>query len=160
MLERRSLDLRSGVASPSETAIAVLLIGPSDSRGRTLRNMFAPPDWEIREACSWRKAAAILDTRHIGVTICDAELQDGNWQALLADLQNRADPPSLIVSSRLADERLWAEVLNLGGYDVLVQPFDRAEVLRVARMAWASWRQRCQSWTAGPVAGLQMQAAS
>jgi hypothetical protein len=34
---------------------------------------------------------------------------------------------------------LWAEVLNLGGYDVLLKPFDRAEVVRVAGMAWRCW---------------------
>jgi len=36
---------------------------------------------------------------------------------LLADLQTRDHPPNLIASARLADERLQAEVLNLGGYD-------------------------------------------
>jgi DNA-binding NtrC family response regulator len=137
--------LREDAASPKKTAIAVLLVGPCDSRRRTLRNIFKTPDWQLREACTYREALGILDHRHIGVVICYTELQDGNWQTLLADLQNRTDPPNLIVSSRLADERLWAEVLNLGGYDVLVQPFDRAEVLRVARMACIAWQLRCQT---------------
>jgi len=66
-------------------------------------------------------------------------LAGGNWQALLGDLQSRVNPPNLIISSRLADERLWAEVLNLGGFDVLAQPFERSEVLRVVRMAWMAW---------------------
>jgi DNA-binding response OmpR family regulator len=39
------------------------------------------------------------------------------------------------VTSRLADERLWAEVLSLGGYDVLMKPFDVSEVYRVIRLA-------------------------
>ena len=30
---------------------------------------------------------------------------------------------------------LWAEVLNLGGYDVLAQPFDELEVRRVVALA-------------------------
>jgi DNA-binding response OmpR family regulator len=37
-------------------------------------------------------------------------------------------PPPLIVSDRLADEQLWAEVLSLGGYDLLMKPFDAKEV--------------------------------
>jgi hypothetical protein len=41
-------------------------------------------------------------------------------------------PPSLIVFSCLADEFLWAEVLNLGGFDVRMTPFEPEEVLRVA----------------------------
>jgi len=35
------------------------------------------------------------------------------------------------VTSRLADERLWAEALNLGAYDVLAKPFDSTEAMRV-----------------------------
>jgi len=52
----------------------------------------------------------------------------------------------LVVTSKLADESLWAEVLNLGGDDVLAQPFDHEEVTRVVRSAvrassdpWRPW---------------------
>jgi DNA-binding response OmpR family regulator len=52
------------------------------------------------------------------------------------DLQAESEaPPPLIVSSCVADDRLWAEVLNLGGYDLLTKPFLAAEVSRVVRMA-------------------------
>jgi DNA-binding response OmpR family regulator len=44
-------------------------------------------------------------------------------------------PPPLIVSDRLADERLWAEVLNLGAYDLLAMPFDAKEVLHAVSAA-------------------------
>ena len=138
------MDLRRQAAPASEGAISILLIAPRDSCCRALRDVLTPPQWEIREAATFREAVGILDSQGIAVAICDTEIGDGEWQVLLADLQDRANPPSLIVSSRLADERLWAEVLNLGAYDVLVQPFDHVEVLRVARMAWMSWRQKGQ----------------
>jgi DNA-binding NtrC family response regulator len=141
------MNVHTQVAAPAESAIAILLIGPQDSRRSALRNILTPPQWEIREAATYGEAVGILDNRRIAVAICDTEIADGNWQVLLSNLQSRVHPPNLIVSSRLADERLWAEVLNLGGYDVLVQPFDRGEVLRVARMAWMAWRQGCQSRT-------------
>jgi DNA-binding NtrC family response regulator len=51
------------------------------------------------------------------------------------------DAPALIVTCRLADERLWAEALNLGAYDVLAKPFDRDEVLRSVSLAWLNWHQ-------------------
>ena len=50
-------------------------------------------------------------------------------------------PPQLIVADRLADDALWAEVLNLGGYDLLMTPFEPEEVLRVVSMAW-DFRER------------------
>ena len=46
---------------------------------------------------------------------------------------------SLIVTSRLADEYLWAEALNLGAYDMLAKPFDASEVVRVLGSAWRHW---------------------
>ena len=51
-----------------------------------------------------------------------------------------ARPPLQIVTSRLANDRLWAEALNLGAYDVLARPFDAAEVLRSVGMAWRRWQ--------------------
>jgi len=158
--EETTLDLHTQMTTASEGAIAILLIGPLDSRRCALRNILTLPQWEIREAATYSEAVGILDNRRIAVTICDTEIEDGNWQALLANLQSRANPPNLIVSSRLADERLWAEVLNLGGYDVLVQPFDRGEVLRVARMAWMAWRQECPSRTAEKDGHLRLRAAA
>jgi hypothetical protein len=50
--------------------------------------------------------------------------------------------PLLIVASRLADEYLWAEVLNLGGHDVLAKPFQGAEVQWVLESAWRIWTNR------------------
>ena len=44
-----------------------------------------------------------------------------NWKKVLSDLRRFAHPPQLIVTSRTADDYLWAEVLNIGGYDVLPQ---------------------------------------
>jgi FixJ family two-component response regulator len=55
------------------------------------------------------------------------------------------------VTSRLADEYLWAEVLNLGGYDVLAKPLDKQEVSRTLNLAWEHWEnqriaaQRCKA---------------
>jgi len=75
------------------------------------------------------------------VVICDGSESDSNWRLLVREMGELASPPALIVSSRLADERLWAEVLNLGGYDVLSTPFDRREVLRACFLAWQNWER-------------------
>jgi DNA-binding response OmpR family regulator len=73
------------------------------------------------------------------VVVCERDLPDGSWKHLLDKVETLARPPRLIVASRLADERLWAEVLNLGGYDVLATPFDADEVYRVVSYAVDSW---------------------
>jgi DNA-binding response OmpR family regulator len=54
---------------------------------------------------------------------------------VLQDLRKLPVPPQLVVTSRLADDHLWAEVLNIGGFDVLARPLDRDEVERVVASA-------------------------
>jgi DNA-binding response OmpR family regulator len=53
-----------------------------------------------------------------------------------------SDPPLFIVTSRLADERLWAEALNLGAWDVLAKPFESDEVIRIVTIATQHWQDR------------------
>jgi DNA-binding response OmpR family regulator len=59
----------------------------------------------------------------------------------LNDLRSLTKPPQLIVTSRTADESLWAEVLNVGGYDVMAQPFEQYEVERVIASAHRHFHQ-------------------
>jgi DNA-binding response OmpR family regulator len=82
---------------------------------------------------------AALRQRPFEVVICERDLTSGSWKDVLEQVTILPDPPSLIVTSRLADERLWAEALNLGAYDVLAKPFDRAEAMRVVSAAWRAW---------------------
>jgi DNA-binding response OmpR family regulator len=58
---------------------------------------------------------------------------------MLEDMTLLVDSPLLIVVSRLADEHLWAEALNLGAYDVLAKPFDAMELSRTLTSAWLRW---------------------
>jgi hypothetical protein len=44
-----------------------------------------------------------------------------------------------IVSAAWTDARLWAEVLNLGAYDVLVKPYQQSEVSRILQHAWRTF---------------------
>ena len=75
--------------------------------------------------------------QRISVVICEQILPDVDWRWVLAKLDDMHVRTSLIVLSRLADERLWAEALNSGAFDVLLSdPFEREEVLRVTESAW------------------------
>jgi DNA-binding NtrC family response regulator len=128
-------------ASPVvETGLEVVLISPHESDGSSLRRILNDCQSIVRWFPTCESALAFLQEHLVSVVIADLELPDGCWKYLLDDLSRFAPPPSLIVSSRLADERLWAEVLNLGGYDVLLTPFQPDEVLRVSTSAWLAWK--------------------
>ena len=76
------------------------------------------------------------------VVVTDRDLPDGSWRDILHGMQDNPQRPLLIVASRHADGHLWAEVLNLGGYDVLAKPFDALEVQRVVGSACQRWSHR------------------
>ncbi len=82
-----------------------------------------------------------MQTQRAGVVLSETRFADGHcWRDLLKEIQRLEFPPMLIVTDRLADERLWSEVLSLGGYDLLLKPFEPQEVLHVVKSAWRSWQ--------------------
>lgn len=80
-----------------------------------------------------------LHSCHPCIVVCERDLADCDWKVVLEVTASRPNPPPVIVTSRLADEYLWAEVLNLGGFDVLAKPLDKEEVSRVLNFAWEHW---------------------
>jgi hypothetical protein len=73
--------------------------------------------------------------------VSEYELPDGDWSDVL-DALGGSSCTNLLVTARTADDRLWADVLHRGGYDVLVQPFDPLEVQRVLTVAWDQQQSR------------------
>jgi DNA-binding NtrC family response regulator len=103
--------------------------------------MLSPSSWKLYKAQTVRTAVAQLRrSRRIPVVLCERDLWPGSWKEVLQQTQGLSDPPFLIVASRFADERFWAEALNLGAYDVLAKPFDAKEVNRTLTSAWMRWR--------------------
>lgn len=123
-----------------QAQITTLGVSPLPDDHSALMRIFARSRWQwgavptIAQARSWmaqRGAPSVI--------ICERDLPDGSWKHLFEETQALPLPPKFIVSSRLADEYLWVEVLNLGGHNVLSTPFDAREVSYVVRYAAESW---------------------
>jgi DNA-binding response OmpR family regulator len=127
------------VPSPERTA-AVVAVSPSPAERVRLRKILSQKHWRLYEASDCREALLLLRDESVPVLLCERDLADGNWEDLLNATAGMPAPPNLIVFSRLADESLWAKVLNLGGFDVLLTPFEPEEVLRIAFAAWSRWQ--------------------
>ncbi len=112
-----------------------LLVVSSDERDHSSLRRILSNEYQLHRATGRREALSFVRRHRPGVVVCDQVFADGDWRDLLHDLQHEQQMPPLIVSSRLADDRLWAEVLNLGGYDLLNKPFAASEVSRVVNLA-------------------------
>jgi DNA-binding response OmpR family regulator len=106
---------------------------------RFLKSIFGGFRWKLASVTTLTQGLRQAESQSVPVIVCECDFQDGNWKLLLDRVRMLVRPPRLIVTSRFADERLWAEVLNLGGYDVLLTPFDADEVRRVVSYAVDSW---------------------
>lgn len=119
--------------SPTEN-ITLLAICPNQEDRQSLATILDRESWTIQGAQSLREAATLMNDGP-SLIVCEKDLPDGNWKDVFLCARDLDNPPPVVVVSRHADERLWAEVLNLGAYDVILKPFERSEVRRVMRGA-------------------------
>jgi DNA-binding response OmpR family regulator len=119
----------------SDNGLSALLLGDFGEDRPLVQAVFRKSGWRLIEA-SGSEAGECLEKHPVQVVLAEASLPRGGWKRVLARLQRLIPPPQLVVTSRTADDYLWAEVLNIGGFDVLARPFDTDEVERVVSAAW------------------------
>ena len=122
--------------------VEVLAVSGDETELDSLRCLFAGSSWGFRTARTLTEVLEWLSRNETPVVLCDSSLPRGDWKELLRLTTEMAHSPCIVVVARLADDRLWSEVINLGGYDVLVLPAKPAEVLRTVSGALRSWHDR------------------
>ncbi len=127
---------------PAAPGFTVLVISPDSEDHIQLAELCACSHWRCLEAQTCRQGLTRIRSDRVAVAICERDLSDGTWKVVLDELAPIPAPPLLIVASRLADNALWAEVLNMGGYDVLLKPFEPKEVLWSVTSAYRHWESQ------------------
>jgi DNA-binding NtrC family response regulator len=113
-----------------------ILVVDSSSTLKEFRNILGD-NFNFRAAKNLDEAAN-LASEASGV-VCEDVMKNGkSWREVFKAVEDSSWGTPLIVCSRNADERLWAEVLNYGCYDLLMKPFVIEEVTRVMNMAMLS----------------------
>jgi len=117
-------------------SIRAVFIGSNDADYQHLRCIFRMMKWKLARVPALRPAlrkATIEGTTHFFYKHVAGD--NRGWIEALNAVRSLPHMPAFILTSRLADEQLWAEVLNRGGYDLLIQPYDSMEVTRVVEAA-------------------------
>jgi DNA-binding response OmpR family regulator len=133
--ESSAQDAREILSDTAGTKSA-LMVSPLSEDHQLLSQISIDRGWMLHLSHTLGSALAMLREKPIPVVIAERALACGDWRDLFAALQVLPHHPLLVVTSRLADEKLWVEVLNLGGHDVLAKPFQAAEVQWVMESAW------------------------
>jgi DNA-binding response OmpR family regulator len=115
--------------------ITLLAVDPNEEDCQSLLHILGAEGWKIRGASSLRETITLLHESVPDLILCERELPDGSWKDVFRQTERLRCRPPVVVVSRKPDERLWAEVLNLGAYDMLLKPFDAIEVRQTVRSA-------------------------
>ena len=130
----------------ASTAVSILSVSPIEEDHVSLerilsdpaRAQYTQPRVLLRPLLTVQAAIRVLSGNPIPIVFSEHAF----WREILEHISGLRDPPLLIVTSRLADDYLWAEALNLGAYDVLAKPFHAAEVTRTVSLALQHWQDR------------------
>lgn len=120
--------------------VAVVVVSHDGENCAVLRRIFRQNGWRVLERHAVASFRDALKPRWSGVVLTESRLPDGTWEDILRYTEERCPHARVVVMSRLADDELWAEVLNRGGFDLLAEPVDENEVVRVGQSAWRQLR--------------------
>jgi DNA-binding response OmpR family regulator len=120
-------------ASPH--CVTVMIVGEYENDRLLLTELSRKFGWRLFEVHNRREAIRCLRNNAVQVVLAERQAPQETWKRMLHDLRLISPSPQLIVTSRDADEYLWSEVLNLGGFDVLPRPLRQEEVERVVESA-------------------------
>jgi DNA-binding NtrC family response regulator len=137
----RSDRLYRSLISSVPAQVTVLSLSPLDEDHRRLKTIFENSRWKLLPVTTCEAAFEAINHGDAPVVLTEEKLGSACWKEVLHFALAIHDvPPRVIVTSRFADDALWAEVLNLGGYNVLEKPFDAREVFWVISHAWLDWK--------------------
>ena len=154
--------IRSSKSTIAPVGGSVLSVSPAEEDHVALERIFndaarmapAKTQWQLSRTRTLASALSELRQAEYAVIMCERYLGHGGWKDLLESTQRLTNPPFLIVTSRHADDYLWAEALNLGAHDVLAKPFYPAEVTRVVNLACLRWQRERRDAAKPPIPEL------
>ena len=120
---------------PPMENISLLAVSSEKDDCQSLKTILSRSRWTVLGAQSLLEASRLLKEMMPRLVLCDRNLPDGNWKDVYRESSCMTVPPAMVVISRQADERLWAEALSMGCFDLLLRPFEATELSHVLDMA-------------------------
>lgn len=129
----------------SPAGVKVLAIANSVT-GYVLERKLLALDVDLSCVHSAEEIAAL---RRVGksfeVILLPEKLADDEWWSLWGELCLLSPRPSILVYARHPTFQLWTAVLDMGGYDVVSEPFGEREIQTAVLKAAEDFRERSRS---------------
>jgi DNA-binding NtrC family response regulator len=121
-----------------EEPCTVLAVNLSEEDRSSAAGILSNSYWQVLFVADCTNAYRIAEVTPSPIILCTPQMADGSWNELMEGVRKLRHRSEVVVASKFADDHLWSEVLNLGGYDVLRTPFDSSELLRTLFLAWVA----------------------
>lgn len=123
--------------------VRILALVPAEKQGQ-IRRQLAPLGTAIDFIS---KANELSHFTHSGavyhVALLPAALPDNGWWSLWGEITLLNPRPEILVYAQTASFQLWSGVLEVGGYDVIVEPLTEEELQSAVLRAARSFKERC-----------------
>jgi len=123
--------------------IRILALVPTEMRARTL-DALAPLGGRIDFMSTAAEVSrVVLSSTLYHVALVPAALSENGWWALWGEIALLHPRPEILVYAQNASFELWSGVLEIGGHDVIAEPFSGDELRRAVSRAASSFAERC-----------------
>jgi DNA-binding NtrC family response regulator len=115
--------------------IHLVVLAPSAADVESLSKLLAAASWQVHHATTLVEARELMRATEARVLVVETSFPGGSWIDALELLTKEDRQAVLVVSATHADDRLWAEAINYGAYDLIPKPYYGPEILRILRSA-------------------------
>jgi DNA-binding NtrC family response regulator len=131
---------RTRVAQPNIFMNGIVLASSQGDDASNLHALLAGSAWKLIAVPTCSDAAWAIRHLRVPIVLCDLTLEDQPWQQTLRMLRRARNRTCVIFLSNEPDTDLAGEVAKGGGFDLLVRPFERAQVLQSLFFAYGQYK--------------------
>jgi DNA-binding NtrC family response regulator len=125
-----------------DPGLRLLALAPLQMQGQ-IRRQLAPLGVTIDFVASAAEVSHLVLNRALyQVALLPAVLPDNGWWSLWGEIAVLNPRPEILVYAHSASFRLWSGVLEMGGYDVIAEPFTDDELQQAVSRAAQSFAER------------------
>jgi CheY-like chemotaxis protein len=118
-----------------EKRLRILAVSVSLGDRFLLQDLAKQHDWEVLFTQSPRDAFSLVSKSYFELILCDCKQHGFPWREVMDRLAQGSPQSCILLVSPVKDDYLWRDVLQHGGYDVLIRPLREVAVLHLVDAA-------------------------
>lgn len=128
------------MAQPNIFMNGIVLASSQSDDASNLYALLAGSAWKLIAVPTCSDAASAIRHLRVPIVLCDLTIEDQPWQKSLRMLRRARNRTCVIFLSNEPEADLATEIANGGGFDLLVRPLERAQVLQSLFFAYGQYK--------------------